>query len=537
MMRRVAVAVALCVVTVLALSLRLPHLGNRPFHGDEAVHAFKFRELWERGTYRYDPDEFHGPTIYYAALPFVAGSGHHRFADMQEADFRLVIAVVGAAIVPLLLLFRNSIGTTAMLGAALLMALSPAFAFYSRYYIQEIFLVFFTLLFLACVWQCHRHAHSGWSVGAGLFAGLMIATKETAVLAFAAAGIAWLGVSRLRASSEAEFTRNEQDRRAIIRHFLVGSGTALITAYLFLSGFFTNFAGPLGYFYTYTPWLRRAGGTTLHHQPWNYYLSLLAWHHSPRGPIWSEGLILAFALVGAVISFRSFRFSNTDVSNSDLIWNRARFLRFLTFYSITILVIYSVIPYKTPWLVLNFLAPMILLAGVGMAAIIDVVRPGFVKAAFGVLLGVGGIQLGWQAYQTNFVYYMDGRNPYVYAQPVGDVTELKKRAEELAAVHPQKFGMVIKVLSKDAYYWPLPWYLRKFDNVGYWTSIPPDPVAPLVFASPEFDEELTARLGNNYLMTGFYGLRPAVFFQTFVSMEVWEPFIMRRTSTKSQHTD
>src|SRR5437763_12050287 len=114
-----------------ALLLRLPNLGARPMHGDEAVHAFKFAELWEKGVYRYDPNEYHGPTLYYAALPTVWLSGHHRFADMQEADFRRAVALLGAAMVPLLLLLADGLGRRATTAATLLTAVSPAFVFYS----------------------------------------------------------------------------------------------------------------------------------------------------------------------------------------------------------------------------------------------------------------------------------------------------------------------------------------------------------------------------------------------------------------------
>src|SRR5258707_10572207 len=87
--------------------LRLQSAGNRPFHGDEAVHAFKFRELWEHRVYRYDPNEFHGPTLYYAALPVVALNGRHDFSQTQESDYRLAIAIFGIALVPLVMLVRD----------------------------------------------------------------------------------------------------------------------------------------------------------------------------------------------------------------------------------------------------------------------------------------------------------------------------------------------------------------------------------------------------------------------------------------------
>src|SRR5438874_6288817 len=119
-------AAAVVAALAVALLLRLPNLGARPMHGDEAVHAFKFAELWEKGVYRYDPNEYHGPTLYYAALPVVWLSGHHRFADMQEADLRRAAALLGAAMVPLVLLLADGLGRRAAAAAALLTAVSPA---------------------------------------------------------------------------------------------------------------------------------------------------------------------------------------------------------------------------------------------------------------------------------------------------------------------------------------------------------------------------------------------------------------------------
>ena len=54
-----------------ALLLRWPDLNHRPLHNDEAVNAIKFKDLWEQGRYAYDPEEYHGPTLYYLTLPLV----------------------------------------------------------------------------------------------------------------------------------------------------------------------------------------------------------------------------------------------------------------------------------------------------------------------------------------------------------------------------------------------------------------------------------------------------------------------------------
>src|SRR5688500_3464010 len=111
---------------------------------------------------------------------------------MQEADCRLATTLIGAAMVPLILLLSDGLGRRAAGAAALLTAVSPAFVFYSRYFIQEVPLAFFTLAALACGWRYRQSGRTGWLAAAAAAAGLMIATKETALLTFAAAGLAGL---------------------------------------------------------------------------------------------------------------------------------------------------------------------------------------------------------------------------------------------------------------------------------------------------------------------------------------------------------
>ena len=92
-----AFAAAVLLILAVALALRLPRLGDRPFHGDEAVHAFKFRDVWERGQYHYDPEEYHGPTLYYAAWPVVAARGPATLGERVTGDPNWLTAVEGDA--------------------------------------------------------------------------------------------------------------------------------------------------------------------------------------------------------------------------------------------------------------------------------------------------------------------------------------------------------------------------------------------------------------------------------------------------------
>lgn len=541
MRHRGALLVIIVLLTFGALVFRLPDLGNRPFHGDEAVHAFKFEELWKKGVYRYDPNEYHGPTLYYAALPSVWLQGRRDFADTRETDYRLPIVIFGAALVLLLAPLSDGLGKRAVLIAALLTALSPAFVFYSRYFIQETLLAFFTLAAIVCGWRFSRHQRPAWLLLAAVSAGLMVATKETAVLAFAAFAFSlWL---------TQVWTRRVEGRSLKFAHLWKAkislprwSGSAhtprrtvpllplalilgLVTACLFLTGFGTNWIGPIDYLRAYTPWLQRAHTTSLHRYPWHYYLGLLIWKHREHGLPWSECLIVALALVGMVAALLP--------KEKNGMRGSATLARFLAFYTLALTIIYSAIPYKTPWCLLSFLSGMILLAGIGAVSLIRL-APG--KLATGVvtgLLAAGCIVMGIQSYWASYRGYTDPSNPYVYAQPVPDVADLGKQVQEISNASPQHDQMVIKVISVDNYYWPVPWYLRRFPNIGYYNDAS-DPIAPVILASPEFDEELTKKLGDAYIQPRIYGVRSGVFLEVWVNFDLWKHYIETRPKPKEE---
>ncbi|MCB9250313.1 MAG: hypothetical protein H6613_18065 [Ignavibacteriales bacterium] len=72
----------------IALSLRFYDVSNRPLHNDEAVNTIKFQSLLEQNEYKYDPIEYHGPTLYYATLVAAWVSGVSNFEDLNEKIIR-----------------------------------------------------------------------------------------------------------------------------------------------------------------------------------------------------------------------------------------------------------------------------------------------------------------------------------------------------------------------------------------------------------------------------------------------------------------
>ena len=122
---RYIMASVLGLVAVGSLTIRLPQLGLRPMHADEAVQARRFCELWQGTGYRYDPDEFHGPLLSYATLPSIWISRPETFAETTEYTFRVVPVVFGAGLIVLLVLLADGLGKTATIGASGLHGLFP----------------------------------------------------------------------------------------------------------------------------------------------------------------------------------------------------------------------------------------------------------------------------------------------------------------------------------------------------------------------------------------------------------------------------
>src|ERR1043165_1774157 len=133
-------ALALLLAIAGALALRLPQLDSRPLHNDEAVNAVKVTELWQHGCYAYDPDEYHGPALHYFSLPLLWLSGPKDSDQLAGATLRLVTVAFGAGLLLLLLLFADGLDRTALIWAGVLLAVSPAMVFYSRYFIHEMLL-------------------------------------------------------------------------------------------------------------------------------------------------------------------------------------------------------------------------------------------------------------------------------------------------------------------------------------------------------------------------------------------------------------
>ncbi|MCI0499483.1 MAG: TIGR03663 family protein [Planctomycetales bacterium] len=511
----------LAVVLAGGAAFRLWRLNDRPMHTDEAVHAEKFGVLLEKGRYRYDPEEFHGPTLNYFTRISAGLRGELSYQDISETTLRITPAVFGMALILTPLLFVRGIGFRAAFFSCVFLAFSPLFVYYSRYYIQEALLVFFTAVFLGAVWNYYYQRRIYWILLAGAALGLMHATKETFVFAVAAAAIALVFCAVINGGSG--------KIKAV--HLLAGLLTAVAVSVLFYSSFGANWQGVVDSVTTYAVWAGRAGGHSVHSHPWYYYLDLLTWLEFIEPLSWNEDVIAALAMIGAGLAF----FQKGGL--------RYRTARFFAVYMLVLTAIYCVIPYKTPWSMTSFVYGMVIAAGFAADRLLHSAQRCWTKCIFWTLLGIYGLASPLaQAWLLNFRYAADPVNPYVYAHTAGDVYSMLDRVKSAAANLPEGQAVTIGVIAAGDDYWPLPWYLRGFPT-GYWRR--PDPlvcVMPIILASAQHEEELLTLLytvpppGQRHLYLPLFErplyLRPGVEWRGYIRKDLWD--LMHKSPVPTQ---
>jgi len=473
--------VLILAATLAAAALRLPQLARRPMHADEAVHAVKFGRLLQTGRYQYDPHQYHGPTLNLFTLIGAWLNSADCLAEISETTLRIVPVVFGLLLVLLTIGLLDGLGPAAIVAAALT-AISPAFVYYSRYYIHEMLLTCFTFAAIVCAYRYFKSPKLYWALLVGTSIGLMHATKETWIIAAAAMALAVL-LTRLIQPQTRSAKPDVQSFKPW--HILAGIAAAIAVSALFYSCFFTHPAGILDSLQTYTTYLHRAGHDQNHIHPWYYYLKMLIYFRCAGGPAWSEALIILLAVAAMLLAFAPVNLTPID----------RHLLRFLAFYALIMTAAYSAIGYKTPWCLLQFFHPVILLAACGAVAIVKFAPNKILRTAVIILLAASSTHLAWQSCLANFRYAADPANPYVYAHTCTDVFRITKRVNQVVSVHPAGRCMPIDVICPGNDYWPLPWYFRHLEHVAWYNHVDMNTPPPaLIIAAPAVKPKLIQKL-------------------------------------------
>ena len=497
-------------IFVIAAILRLYDLDLVPLHHDEGVNGNFLVRLVREGNYRYDPQNYHGPTLYYfsALIPWIIklffGAAARDKYGLTTFAIRLVPVVFGLGSIGLVFLLRRKLGSIATLAAGLMLAISPGSVYLSRYYIHEMLFVFFTLgIVVAGVWL-YEYRNPSYLIPAAASAALLFATKETAFISVGVLMIA-LGLTLLYVRLAHGTTAQVKAKRGrtstgtlstligdmggptnVVRNAVIGLFVFVALWVLFYSSFFKNSQGLWDSFATFAIWTKT--GTVAHEHPADKYIVWL---------FLSEAPLLFLGAIGAVIV---------------VLKPKNSLALFCALWAFGLIAAYSLIPYKTPWLVLNFVVPLALIAGYAIQAIYewDGARLRLVSAVMLVAIVVGtyqSIDLNFFNYDTDKPRYV-----YVYAHTKRTTLDLVNEIERIAKA--EAGGQTgISIISPD--YWPLPWYLRDYTRVGYFGRMAAT-TEPIVIANEHQKADVEAGFGELYQQIlsrepgGTFELRPGV---------------------------
>ena len=510
-----------------AAFLRLYNLNLVPLHHDEGVNGNFLVRLVREGFYQYDPANYHGPTLYYFAavipwaLKLMFGTAARETYGLNTVTIRLVPALFGLATIGLVLLLRRRIGTIGTLAAALLLAVSPGAVYLSRYFIHETLFVFFTLGAVVAGLKFYEERRPAFLMLATISVALLFATKETAMISAAVLIIALALTQLYRRMHKSIFGKKRSKRKNpnqetyTIQDLINGLGGPMNLAIwftlallvfitvniLFYSSFFTNYPkGISDALKTFDFWTKT--GKEAHvHSPSTYIL----WLGKQELPI------LFLGTVGAA---------------SAVLKPKNSFALFTALWAFGLLAAYSLVPYKTPWLTLNFIVPLAIVAGYAMQTVSELDRghwrfPSLLMLPFLALSGYQTIDLNFFNYDNDGEYYV-----YVYAHTRRETLKLVDDINRISQRSPE--GPLIGITIVSADYWPLPWYLRNYSRVGYFGRMAPSKEA-IIIASDAQRAEMETTFGELYALvpsgsgSGSFPLRPGVNLLLYVRRDALIP--------------
>jgi uncharacterized protein (TIGR03663 family) len=462
-----------------ALALRLILLDVRPLHHDEGMAGWLLSRLFAGSGFFYDPAKFHGPFLIFFAAPFVRLLGESVFV------LRLPVALASALMVPLLLPLRRRLGVAGITAAAWLLALSPSFVAYGRDLIPETFLAGLTLALVALIseWLAFRRERS--LILAALCLGLLATVKETYVLTLAVLALAGLLARTWAHGRPGLLELWGTPRRGTLARAVAAFASPYVLLY---TSFFTNPQGLLDSFRTFLLWAGKGVEGAGHGKPWDYF---------PRLLLSFEPVILVCAVAGGWLALR----------------RRDAFGTFCALWTAGELAAYSVLRYKTPWLVLNILLPAVLTGGVLFRETFGRPAPAVLRAGLAGLLALGLAWSGWRAVEVSFLRYDDERLALVYVPTHHDVNGLVAWVRDAAGRIPPGKQRSIRIYGLHA--WPLPWYFRDLPGMEYLHEIPPHPDGDVLVVEKKWEARLRPLLRQRYRRREYH-LRPGAWVVVYV---------------------
>ncbi len=410
----------------------------KPPHPDEGGNGFFVNQMWDNGFYIYDPQNYHGPLLFYLFQI------SEKIFGFGIGSFRIVTALFSTLSVWLILRNRELLGRYTVFFGAAALALSPGMIFFGRSAIHESAFVFFQILLVTGLVKTKAHAEREsvtWS-----FAGLLgcILLKETFVILIFSLLLAWfwsdLSPATLRRTGHKVELPPALSLEVIGNSFLLKiSFVCIVIWFILFTGFFHHRQGATDFFTALMPWLKTGVGGSGHDKPFMYWLSLLGRYE------WAAAAGVIGACAGLI--------------------GRSWKMRFFSALAVVNLLVYSFISYKTPWCIISILWPFVIVYGLWIELILTKKRNGMVYWFSWCLPAVIAVQSAAAAVNLNFMRYTDPSEPYVYVQTKKDLKDIEDIIRKKIESSPGSQNMSVQINLSDA--WPLPWLFSRFPNIGF----------------------------------------------------------------------
>lgn len=577
-------------LVILALILRLYHLDERVFHQDEAAVGYGTYKLFNDSVYSYDP-AFHGPFIYYVTSEMYRLLGDTIFAS------RLLPAILGASMIFLLIPLRRFLGNSGMLFAAFFLALSPSFLYYSRFYREDIFISFFTLLALVCavkyaeafgkdrrkVSLLDHHVIAGYSIErmfylalGGLSISCMAALKENAYITIALIALFLFLFFMREWNLKNLINRIKRPDKEFI--LLIAEGIYLILVILvvfslFYTGNILDLAGmktavekAISHWYEMHR-IQRLGG------PYFFYLGIITLYEliilvfgiigmfyygfrdRKKGKLLIV-LLLYWAAVGIMYLISNNygfvgRFLPISYFQSSIIiflpvlllgiigvlYIRNLFFAFLIYWVLTNFFVYSYVQEKVQWLVLNPLLPLLIIC----AAYLGEILPGLniksrARTFTIIFLIASGLFFIHSSIQLNFTNYANTSEPMVQAsQPPQEFSQFVTKIFEVSSQYGSQ-STRIQVTDENMETLLL-WYARHY-NVEWKVSMDAKFNAPLIVVHDSDGNETEADIMQRNLGSDYIRLNSTkMSWYWFRASDLTPEFIIFKTMNRPQNND
>jgi uncharacterized protein (TIGR03663 family) len=468
-----------------ALLIRMYNLGERVFHHDESVHASFTLKLLNTGEYTYQPS-YHGPFLFHTtAISF-------HYLGINDTTARLIPVFFGVVTIPLLFLLEKEIGKKGVLWSAFLIAFSPSMVYYSRFFRNDLTIVFCTLATVAggirYLENLNTRKRYPYLLLATSSLAVAVASKENAYLVILMFG-AYGGIYLLNRFYSEWKKENLSLKKALLLkssailpflpELILSVALFCFIAMMFYTSYFKYYITPFDVVEkAFSHWMemhriQRLGG------PFYFYLPILLLYEIP---------ILFFGIVG-IIHFLKKKDKNTA------------FFLFLSYWAVASLLLYSYLQEKVPWLVVHIVLPFAILAGAYLGDFfsrvndnrqteqisetengsserggsvsdkkpaIKIGRSG-VRTLIAVILALTLLISLFQCVSVNFYKNMDPNERMTYTQSSPEIRDFMKKIE---GFDKKTDTLTLCVLDPYDMYWPLPWYLRDYKLASYFRKPP-----------------------------------------------------------------